>query len=243
MAARPSPSTPSSAPRQWPKPASDYCGRSRAKGDMASRIIRLAAWLVPQRLRADWLLEWQGELAAARSAGNDRLTRHALGSFVDAFWMRQREVADLQIIDDLRHGWRQMREHGGFAVTAIAILALSMAASVVAFSVVSQILERPLPYHDVARLVTVWERQLTTAGRNEVAPANFYDWRTRVTSFSHFAAGDPYSYDYTGGERPEVWRAVNVTEGFFDAYGVTPLLGRFFRSEEHKRGNHQVVVL
>ena len=210
---------------------------------MASRIVRLAAWLVPQRLRADWLREWQGELAAASSAGADRLTRHALGSFVDAFWLRQREVADLQIIDDLRHGWRQMRQHGGFAFTAIAILALSMASSIVAFSVVSQILERPLPYQDVARLVTVWERQLTSAGRNEVAPANFYDWRARVTGFSHFAAGEPYSYDYTGGDRPEVWRAVNVTEGFFDAYGVTPLLGRFFRSEEHKRGNHQVVVL
>ena len=72
-----------------------------------------------------------------------------------------------------------MRQHGGFAFTAIAILALSMASSVVAFSVVSQILERPLPYQDVARLVTVWERQLSSPGRNEVAPANFYDWRTR----------------------------------------------------------------
>ncbi len=69
-------------------------------------------------------------------------------AFVDAFWIRQRDVADLQTIDDLRHGWRQMRQHGAFAFTAVAILALSMAASVVAFSVVSQILQRPLPYPD-----------------------------------------------------------------------------------------------
>ena len=86
------------------------------------------------------------------------LVRHAMGSFVDAFWIRQRDVADLQTIDDLRHGWRQMRQHSGFAFTAAAILALSMAASVVAFSVVSQILQRPLPYPDDERLVTVWER-------------------------------------------------------------------------------------
>jgi putative ABC transport system permease protein len=210
---------------------------------MAFKIVRAAAWLVPARLRSEWLLEWQGELAAAQRAGARTLTRHALGSFVDAFWIRQREVADLQAIDDLRHGWRQMRQHGGFAFTAIAILALSMAASVVAFSVVSQILERPLPYPAHEQLVTVWQRQQGAPVREEVAPANFLDWRARARSFSHLAAGDPWSYDYTGGERPEVWRAVNVSEGFFDAYGIAPLHGRFFLLDEHKQGNHQVVVL
>jgi hypothetical protein len=206
---------------------------------VARRIVRLAAWLVPARLRREWLMEWEGELAAR----SEPQVRRALGSFVDAFWIRQRDVADLRAIDDLRHGWRQMRQHGAFAFTAVAILALSMAASVVAFSVVSQILQRPLPYPDADRVVTVWERHAVTAGRNEVAPGNFMDWRARATSFSQLAAGDPWSYDYTAGERPEVWRAVNVTEGFFDVFGVKPLLGRFFLPEEHKRGNHQVVVL
>jgi putative ABC transport system permease protein len=183
-------------------------------------------------------MEWHGELAARTSPQ----IRHALGSFVDAFWIRQRDVADLRAIDDLRHGWRQMRQHSGFAYTVVGILSLSMAASVVAFSVVSQILDRPLPYPDADRVVTVWERQATTAGRNEVAPGNFMDWRARARSLQ-LAAGDPWSYDYTGGDRPEVWRAVNVTEGFFDIFGVKPLIGRYFRPEEHKRGNHQVVVL
>ncbi|HJU44162.1 MAG TPA: ABC transporter permease [Vicinamibacterales bacterium] len=218
---------------------------------MAIRIVRLASWLVPARLRREWLMEWEGELAAATAepasmkpkAKSGRLTRHALGSFVDAFWIRQRDVADLRAIDDLRHGWRQIRQQGGFAFTAIAILALSMAASVVAFSVVSQILERPLPYPKDEQLITVWQRRAGAPAREEVAPANFLDWRARAQSFSHLAAGDPWSYDYTGGDRPEVWRAVNVSEGFFQAYGIAPLLGRFFRAEEHNRGNHQVVVL
>lgn len=215
-------------------------------------VVRAASHIVPRRLRDDWRAEWEAELtaadppspsASARQVGKVPLVRHALGSFIDAFWIRQRDVADLQTIDDLRHGWRQMTHHGGFAFTAVGILALSMAASVVAFSVVSQILQRPLPYPEDERLVTVWERQSATAGRSEVAPGNFMDWRARAQSFSILAAGEPYSYDFTGGDRPEVWRAVNVTEGFFDAYGVTPLLGRFFRPEEHTRGNHQVVVL
>ena len=111
----------------------------------ARRIVAVASRLVPARLRDDWHKEWEGELAAAHA--HPRLTRHALGAFADAFWIRQRDAADLQIIDDLRHGFRQWRQQAGFVITAVGILALSMAASVTAFSIVSQILLRPLPYH------------------------------------------------------------------------------------------------
>ena len=213
----------------------------------ALRIVHLASRLVPARLRDDWRREWEGELAAAdEPSPRGRpapLVRHALGSFTDACWIRQREVADLETIDDLRHGWRQLRQHAGFAITAIGILALSMAASVTAFSVVSQILLRPLPYPDPDRIVTVWERQISTPGKLDVAPGNFIDWRARSQSFTYLAAADPYSYDYTGGDRPEVLKALNVTDGYFDAFGIKPLAGRFFRPDEHKKGNHQVVVL
>ena len=136
------------------------------------------------------------------AARRQSLVRHALGSFVDAFWIRQRDVADLQAIDDLRHGFRQWRQQAGFAITAVGILALSMAASVTAFSVVSQILLRPLPYHEPDRIVTLWERLPSTPGRSDVAPGNFLDWRARATSFTQLAGAEPYSFDYTGGDRP-----------------------------------------
>src|SRR6187402_1213077 len=128
--------------------------------------------MVPARFRAEWLLEWRGELAAASDHEHSRLVRFALGSVADAFWIRQRDVADLQAIDDLRHGFRQWRQQSGFVITAVGILALSMAASVTAFSVVSQILLRPLPYQDPDRIVTVWERLPSEPGRSDVAPGN-----------------------------------------------------------------------
>jgi len=217
----------------------------------ALSIVRLASRLVPSRLRDEWRREWEGELSAAaqpsasarQAAKAPPIVRHALGSFVDAFWIRQRDVADLQTIDDLRHGFRQWRQQAGFAITAIGILALSMAASVTAFSVVSQILLRPLPYQEPERIVTLFERHAATPGRLDVAPGNFLDWRTRATSFQQLAGVDPYSFDYTGGERPEVLKAVLVTEGFFDAFGIQPLAGRLFRPEEHTKGNNHVVVL
>ena len=211
--------------------------------DRALTIIRVASRLVPVPRRQEWRLEWEGELSAAADSPRARLVRHSLGSFVDAFWIRQRDVADLQMIDDLRHGFRQWTQQSGFVITAVGILALSMAASVTAFSVVSQILLRPLPYHDPERIVTLWERQPGTAGRNDVAPGNFIDWRARATSFTQLAGVDPYSFDYVGGDRPVVLKAVLVTEGFFEIFGVRPLVGRFFLPEEHKNGNSNVVVL
>ena len=168
----------------------------------ALSIVGLASRLVPPRLRGEWRREWEGELAAAGDSAKAPIVRHALGSFVDAFWIRQRDVADLQTIDDIRHGLRQLRQQAAFAVTTVGILSLSMAATVTAFSVVSQILLRPLPYHEPERIVTLWERLPNTAGRNDVAPGNFIDWRARSTSFAQLAAVDPYSYDYTGGDRP-----------------------------------------
>ena len=193
-------------------------------------IVRVASRLVPARLRDEWRLEWQGELSAAaqpsalarQSRADNELARHALGSFVDAFWIRQRDVADLKAIDDLRHGFRQWRRQVGFAVTTVGILALSMAASVTAFSVVTQILLRPLPYHDPDRIVTVWERQPATPGRLAVAPGNFVDWRARATSFTKLASAEPVHYDHAGGDCPVVLKTMLVTEGFFDIFGIEP---------------------
>jgi len=208
----------------------------------ALRVVDLASRLVPARLREDWHREWTAELCSVEDT-RAPLVRHALGAFTDAFWIRQREVADLDLVDDLRHGWRQLRQQSGFAITAIGILSLSMAASVVAFSVVAQVLLRPLPYPEPDRIVTVWERSPAGPNRADVAPGNFLDWRDRARSFSRLAGAESYSYDYTGGERPEVLRASNVTEGFFDVFGVRPLAGRFFIPEEHRRGNNRFVVL
>src|SRR5262245_48068120 len=100
----------------------------------AHRIVAAAAPLVPASQRDDWRAEWTAELAAhADRAHGSSLFRRALGAPVDAFWIRQRSVADVKWVDDVRHGWRQLRQQAGFALTAIGILSLGMAASVTAF--------------------------------------------------------------------------------------------------------------
>lgn len=206
-------------------------------------VVGTAAWLVPAALRAEWRREWEGELAAWIGEGRPGALRHSLGAWADAAWLRQRQVADVSALDDLRHGWRQLREHAGFATLAIGVLGVGMAACITAFSVVSQILLRPLPYTDPDRVVTLWERKGSTDGRLDASPGNFLDWRARATSFSDLAGVEPYSHDYTGGDRPEVWRISNVTAGFFEALGVAPMLGQVFPDDAYTAGRDKRVML
>jgi putative ABC transport system permease protein len=57
------------------------------------------------------------------------------------------------------------------------------------------------------------------------------------------AAVIPYSFDYTGGGEPEVLFGAQATEGFWDALGMRPALGRGFLPEEHVRGGRRVVII
>lgn len=209
----------------------------------ARRLVRAARWLVPADLRGEWLREWDGELSTWVADGREHAVRHALGAFADALWIRQRSLADLRWLDDARHGVRHLSASAGTSVAVVGMLAVGLAASVTAFSVVTQVLLRPLPYPKPDRLVTVWEWPAGSESRQDVAPGNFLDWRARQTSFAHLAAAEPYSRDYLGGDRPEVWQTAYVTAGFFESLGVPPLMGRFFRDEEFVAGRNQVIVL
>ena len=118
-----------------------------------------------------------------------------------------------------------------------------MAASVTAFSVVSQILLRPLPYHEPDRIVTCGSGCPRRRAASTWRPATSSTGAPAPPASRSWPAAEPYSFDYTGGDRPVVVKALLVTEGFFDIFGIQPLAGRFFRPDEHTKGNNRVVVL
>ena len=71
-------------------------------------------------------------------------------------------------------------------------LALGIGGNTAIFSVVDQLLLRPLPYPDGEQLVTVYEafgrRRATATPRNVVSPANWLDWQRESRTFERFAA-------------------------------------------------------
>jgi putative ABC transport system permease protein len=151
---------------------------------------------------------------------------------MDTFWQ------------DIRYGIRMLMKKPGFTVVAVMTLALGIGANTAIFSVVNGVLLRPLPYKDAERIMTLWQTNVKSGvAREQVAPANFLDWRERQTSFERMAVIFPWGFDITEQGEPETIRSWAVTEGFFEILGVNALHGRTFRPEEFQPGNERVVVL
>ncbi len=145
---------------------------------------------------------------------------------------------------DLRYGLRMLRKKPGFTAVAVLALALGIGANTAIFSVVNTVLLRPLPYRDAGRLVWLWETNQTSGIKQEPASLpNFDDWRNQNKSFEGMAAFLKSALNLTGESEPERIPCLYVTANFFSVLGVEPVLGRSFKPEENKPGNHRVVIL
>src|ERR1051325_5029820 len=78
---------------------------------------------------------------------------------------------------DVRERARMLRKHQAFTSSAVITLPRGIAANAAIFSVVNELLLRPLPYRDAERIVMLWE--VTPEGRhqNTTSRANFRAWR------------------------------------------------------------------
>ncbi len=146
-------------------------------------------------------------------------------------------------LQDLRYGMRMLLKRPGFALIAIATLALGIGANTAIFSVVNTVLLRPLPFKESERLVLIRETKLPQFSEFAVAPANFLDWQKQNTVFERLVASRRGAVNLTGTGDPERLPSLQVTEGFVAMLGVQPQLGRGFLSEEHQPGNSNVVLL
>jgi putative ABC transport system permease protein len=146
-------------------------------------------------------------------------------------------------MQDLRYAALTLRKNAGFTATAVLTLAIGIGANTAIFSVIDTVLLRRLPYRDPDRVVTLWQTDSRVSdSRGDASAANFIDWRAQAHSFEVMAGAEPYSFDYYGSSEPEVLYAGLVTEGFFEAIGVSPLLGRTFAAGDYQRGNQRARI-
>src|SRR5690242_18177186 len=147
------------------------------------------------------------------------------------------------IARDVRHAARGLWRSPGFSLTVIATLALGIGGNTAVFSVVDQLLLRPLPYPHGDQLVMVEE---SVGGRNphgDVSPANWLDWQRESRTFRRFAAWRPWSFTLTAAGEPRRVNAQQVSSEFFPLLGVAPLLGRTISDEDDRPNGSRVVVL
>jgi putative ABC transport system permease protein len=134
------------------------------------------------------------------------------------------------ILLDVKYALRMLRKQPGFTIVALATLALGIGATTAIFSVLYAVLLQPLPYRDADRVIRIFAA--TGNGRESGASRlDFDDWKSQSRSFSSLAAYRGESADVLGGSEPERVVALQVGSGFFEAFGVKPLVGRTFDAE------------
>ena len=175
-------------------------------------------WYASQGLRLAFRVRWERRRRATLPPG-DRMTT------------------------DLRQALRFLRRRPAFTGAIVLTVALSIAATTLAFTVVNGVLLEPLPYATPERLVAVWEMNPRGNPRNVASPANYLTWKDELGSFEAVAALLESSTTMLGEGDPERIGWMMASGAYFEAVGAEPLIGRLYTEEEDVGGTRDVVVL
>jgi predicted permease len=143
---------------------------------------------------------------------------------------------------DLRYTVRALSRARGFALTAIAIVALGVGANTAAFSLTDFVLFRPLPFRDPERLVMIWQ-QSPGYTRMELSPPNIRDWKAAAASFASLGTYKNYAASMLGVGEPQRIIGAMVSGDLFPTLGVTPALGRAVIAGDGKGTAESAVIL
>jgi predicted permease len=146
------------------------------------------------------------------------------------------------ILQDLRYGFRTMLKSPGFALIAIATLALGIGANTAMFTIVNAVLLRPIPYPHPERLLKL-ATSMPQFRDASISYPNFLDWQRRSRSFEQMAAYRHDSFNLTGQATPERVRGLMASSTLFSVLDLNPNVGRVFTADEDRRGGNPVVVL
>ena len=156
----------------------------------------------------------------------------------ESLWMQNTPQRLAGIARDVKYAFRTLSRTPGFSIIAIVVMALCLGAATSLFTVVRSVLLRPLPFRDPARLVMVYEHfRGGELSYHPVAPADFYDWRSKTHGFEDMAIMRPAGYNLTGvrNELPESVGAEAGSSNLFSLLGVQPALGRDFTEADDQR--------
>ena len=159
---------------------------------------------------------------------------------------RQNSVAALETAwCDLKYAIRTLMRTPGFTAPAILVMALGIGANVALFTVVWNVLLKPLPFEDPNRLVVIYENSNDQSLMNSVAPGMYAVWAKQNHSFTSLAmlGGAQFNLSTEGGELPEMLDGTACTANLLPTLGVQPALGRNFTEGEDQHGSNRVVLL
>jgi putative ABC transport system permease protein len=147
-------------------------------------------------------------------------------------------------MQDLRYAIRTLAKQPVFTLVAVLTLALGIGANTAIFSLLYQVLLRPLPYPDADRLVFVWN---TYPGINlpqaSVSIPDYIDRKSQAPALQDAALFTMRTANLNENGTPEQLRSLAVTPSFFSTLQRSAWLGRGFTEDQAKPGADKFVVL
>jgi putative ABC transport system permease protein len=146
---------------------------------------------------------------------------------------------------DLRLGVRMLWKDKAFTLTAALTLALCIGANTALFSVVHNVLLRPLSVPESDRILLT-SNSYPKAGADTLGYSgvpDYYDRLRDVSAFEDQALFNARSQTIDQNGAPTRVRVMNVTPSFFRVVRVAPQLGRAFTDAEGEIGQEKKVIL
>jgi predicted permease len=148
-----------------------------------------------------------------------------------------RRVRWLQdLAQDLRFGLRMLRKSPAFTAITIATLAIGIGANGAIFTVIENVLLKPLPFPDSAQLVDLGHDVPGIGLHGRSAPFLYFIYGEQSRSFQSMGLWRENSNNLTGLAEPEHVRSLALTSEVLPMVGVQPLLGRLFSAEDAALG-------
>ena len=221
---------------------------SERRPSIADRLYRALLRLFPFDFRSEFGDDMEETFReqrahARRGHGSVALLGMWWATIVDIVRMAPREHLSV-LSQDTRYALRMMRHDLGYTVAAVVILGLGIGVNTSIFSVVNSVLLQPLPYAQGDRLV-VLRQQATKLNADDVrfSVQEIDDYRRQNRTLSELSEYHSMTFTLLGRNDAHRVRTGVVSAGFFDMFGVKPLLGRTFRPDDDKPGAPAVLVL
>src|SRR5262245_5226872 len=179
-------------------------------------------------------------LAALKEFGNVTLTRDSIRAVWRPRWFGTIDA----LVHDIRIAMRALRRVKGLAITVAVTLALGIGANAAIFSVVRQVLLRPLVNRDEERLIYIRQSALGHGAANTYfSVPEIDDLKKRTTTVVAFGDFSTIEFTMVGLGEPRVVQSGVVGGTYFDVMGLRPVLGRLINAADDGPNADGVAVL
>ena len=228
--------------REWMGRAAGLFHKERRDAELDEEIASHLEMLVEENVERGMTPE-EARRAARIALGGGEQIKEAV--------REQRGLPFLEsLIADVRFGLRMLRKNPGFTFVAILTLALGIGANTTVFGAYNAIALKPLPVRDPGRVVR-FERWVKSHAVGDFqyrfSYPEFKYVRDNNTDFSAVIAASsltPVEGTTTESGTPQTLTGQLVSANYFTDFGVRPLIGRTFATNDDQTpGGNAVIVI